>query len=64
MIKYFENICDKYQDFPTLWNNLNCAYQVLGDKLEPRKISELIFKKFPNYLFGQINMANLYLYRS
>lgn len=60
-VKYFKNLCDKYQDFPTLWNNLNCAYQALGDKVEAKKISELIFKKFPGYLFGQINMANLYL---
>jgi tetratricopeptide (TPR) repeat protein len=60
-VALYEAFCEKYPDFPTIWNNLSCAYQVQENKKKVREITEVIFKKFPDYLFGQVNMANLYL---
>lgn len=49
-------------DSPTLLNNLAAAYEQQGRKHEFRQLVLQIYEKHPDYLFGCINRAKLYVH--
>lgn len=56
-----KSLIEKYPHNPSLWNELGVAYLQLGKQDKVREIIILTYQKFPNYLFGMIGRANLYV---
>jgi tetratricopeptide (TPR) repeat protein len=57
-------LCDllkKYPDFPMLYNYLSVAYSLIDDTTNRDAVLIKCYKKFPDYLFGRINYAQLCL---
>ncbi len=48
-------------DAPDLLNNLASAYRAQGRQEEGKQLIREIHERFPDYFFGRINMAHLYL---
>jgi tetratricopeptide (TPR) repeat protein len=46
-------------DAPDLWNNLGMAYQIQDRHVESLQLIREIHRRWPDYFFGRIGMANL-----
>lgn len=46
---------------PDIKNNLGAAYEMQGRSKEGYALARELFEKYPDYLFGRINMAKLYI---
>ncbi len=53
----------KYPNIPMLYNYLNAAYTKLGNIEEREAIVMECYQKFPDYLFGRLNYAQLCMQR-
>ncbi len=49
---------ERYPDVPQIYNYLNAAYTLLGDKANAQCVLEETLERFPDYLFGRIAQAN------
>jgi len=60
-LKYLQKLKKKYPRVPVIYNFMSVAYQTLGKKVKRHHIIKETFKKFPNYVFGKITLAEHYL---
>src|SRR5438093_54715 len=52
---------DKYPDLPQFANNLGFLYSLKGDLKEAHHINRQLVERFPDYLYGKLNLAQEYI---
>jgi len=60
-LKYLQKLKKKYPRVPVIYNFMGVAYQTLGKEMKRRHVIKETCKKFPNYVFGKISLAEYYL---
>jgi tetratricopeptide (TPR) repeat protein len=58
-IPHYEKLVQQHPHIPVLYNHLMCAYQKTGKNKQAENLIVETYRKFPNYLFGRINYANM-----
>jgi len=56
-IKQLQKLKKKYSDVPVIYNFMGAAYQILGKEIKRHHTLKETCKKFPNYVFGKISLA-------
>ncbi len=57
VIAPLQKLTEKYPAVPVFYNYLRNAYEMTGQFDKADRLLELIYRKYPNYLFGKTNYA-------
>jgi len=60
-LKYLHKLKKKYPRVPVIYNFIGVAYQTLGKEIKRHHVIKDTCKKFPNYVFGKISLAEYQL---
>ena len=60
-LKLLKKMLKKYPDNPMIYNFISSAYETLGQDKKYSYVVKKTCKKFPDYLFGKISLANYYI---
>jgi tetratricopeptide (TPR) repeat protein len=57
VIAPLQKLTEKYPEVPVFYNYLRTAYEMIGQSNKADQLLEIIYRKYPDYLFGKINYA-------
>jgi hypothetical protein len=63
LVSRLEEMTKRFPDVPKLWNHLAVAYESARRKSDYERIVEETHHRFPDYLFGTLNLALLRLHQ-